>query len=238
MREYFLISGSLCILYYLILVLYSHRLRSTFTVFWPVSGGIHLLAGCMPFSAWTYTTCAWIYAAFLFVFFVVEFKIIRAMTIVPETGADWIIVLGAQVRGNTVTDSLKRRLDAAVSYLEHSPHTMVIVSGGQGVGESISEAEAMAAYLIKCAVCPERIFQEDRSASTRENLRLSGKYIDKGKDRVGIVTNNFHIYRSCVLARREGYKNIIMIPAGSNPVFQINYLVREFFAVVRIWLTS
>ena len=117
MRYYFLIAGSLCILYYLILVIYSRRLRSTFAAFWLVSGGVHLLAGCMPLSAYVYTICAWVYAALCILFLSVEFKILRAMAAEPEQGADWIIVLGAQVRGTYITNSLKRRLDAACFYL-------------------------------------------------------------------------------------------------------------------------
>lgn len=238
MKYYLLIAGSLCILYYLILAIYSRRLRSTFAAFWLVSGGVHLLAGCMPLSAYVYTVCGWIYLALCIVFLPVEFQILRAMTIVPEKGADWIIVLGAQVRGTYITNSLKRRLDAALSYLEGSPRSRVIVSGGMGPGEDITEAEAMAGYLIKCGVPQERIFLEDCSTSTRENLRFSRKYADAERDRVGIVTNDFHIYRSSLIARQEGYKNVIMIPAGSNPVFQINYLMREFFAVVHTLLVS
>ena len=238
MRYYFLIAGSLCILYYLILVIYSRRLRSTFAAFWLVSGGVHLLAGCMPLSAYVYTICAWVYAALCILFLSVEFKILRAMAAEPEHGADWIIVLGAQVRGTYITNSLKRRLDAAFFYLKHSPQTKVIVSGGRGPGEDISEAEAMSGYLMKHGVPKEKIFLENRSTSTRENLRFSRKYADAEKDRVGIVTNDFHIYRSSLIARQEGYENIIMIPAGSNPVFQINYLVREFFAVVRTWMSG
>ena len=228
MKYYLLIAGSLCILYYLILAIYSRRLRTTFAAFWLVSGGVHLLAGCMPLSAYVYTVCGWIYLALCIVFLPVEFQILRAMT----------IVLGAQVRGTYITNSLKRRLDAALSYLEGSPRSRVIVSGGMGPGEDITEAEAMAGYLIKCGVPQERIFLEDCSTSTRENLRFSRKYTDAERDRVGIVTNDFHIYRSSLIVRQEGYKNVIMIPAGSNPVFQINYLMREFFAVVHTLLVS
>ena len=94
----------------------------------------------------------------------------------------------------------------------------------------------MAEYLAKSHVPEEKIFLEDKSTSTRENLRYSRRYVDAEKDCVGIVTNDFHIYRSSIIACQEGYKNIIMISAGSNPVFQVNYLVREFFAVVRTWI--
>ena len=81
-----------------------------------------------------------------------------------------------------------------------------------------------------------QIFLEDKSASTRENLRFSRKYADAERDKVGIVTNDFHIYRSSLIARQEGYRNIYLIPADSNPVFQLNYLVREFFGVIQVCL--
>ena len=104
---------------------------------------------------------------------------------------DCIIVLGAQVKGIKITDSLKRRLDRAVRYLREFPETKVIVSGGKGPGEDITEADAMGDYLISCGIDPGRIVRENRSASTRENLRYSGKYTDPEHDSVGIVTNGF-----------------------------------------------
>jgi len=61
---------------------------------------------------------------------------------VPET-LDGMIVLGAQVRGKRVSKALAQRLDRAGEYLLKNSHTYVIVSGGQGPGEEISEAQAM-----------------------------------------------------------------------------------------------
>ena len=60
MRYYFLIAGILCILYYLVLVFYSRRLRSTFAVFWVITGGVHLIFGCAPFSASVYSVLKWL----------------------------------------------------------------------------------------------------------------------------------------------------------------------------------
>ena len=94
----------------------------------------------------------------------------------------------------------------------------------------------MAGYLLEKGVPRGQIFLEDKSASTRENLRFSRKYADAERDKVGIVTNDFHIYRSSLIARQEGYRNIYLIPADSNPVFQLNYLVREFFGVIQVCL--
>ena len=236
MKIYFLIVGCLCILYYLILALYSRRLRSTFAVFWLISGGVHLALGCAPLPVYMYTIAGWFCLACWCVFLLVEYKIIRAMGGRCEEELDWIIVLGAQVRGRYITNSLRQRLDTALAYAERFPGCSVIVSGGQGPGEEISEAEAMARYLSENGIPESRIFREGRSTSTRENFRFSRKYADAEHDKVGIVTNDFHIYRSSLIARQEGYEKIHLLPADSNPVFQLNYLVREFFGVIQVVL--
>lgn len=236
MRYYFLIMGCLCILYYLILVFYSRRLRSTFAAFWLISGGVHLVLGCAPLPVCAYTVLGWSCLVCWLVFLAVEYRIIRCMSARCDEELDWIIVLGAQVRGRYITNSLRRRLDRALDYAQRFPDVKVIVSGGQGPGEEVSEAEAMAEYLAENGIPRRRIFQEDQSASTRENFRFSRKYADGEHDRVGIVTNDFHIYRSSLIAGQEGYRNIFLLPADSNPVFQINYLVREFFGVMQVIL--
>lgn len=238
MRYYFLILGIISILYYFVLVFYSRRFRSTFAAFWLINGGVHLLLGCAPLPVLVYDFLTLICAAGWIIFFTVESRIISGMLRRPDRKVDYVIVLGAQVRGTHITDSLKRRLDRTVSYVRSFPETKVIVSGGQGSGESITEAQAMADYLIRSGIERERIYQEGKSTSTRENLRFSLKFLDGEKDRTGIVTNDFHIYRASVIARQEGYLNIIMLPADSNPVFQLNYMVREFFAVLYVWFTG
>lgn len=238
MKYYFLIVGCLCLLYYLILIFYSRRLRSTFAAFWLISGGVHLLFGCAPFPVCVYTILGWFCLIGWMIFLFVEFRIIRSMSAECDEPVDWLIVLGAQVRGTYITNSLKRRLDRALAYSKQFPGVKVIVSGGQGPGEDISEADAMAEYLIQHGIPEERVFREDQSTSTRENLRFSRKYADAERDRVGIVTNDFHMYRSSVIARQEGYRNLYFLPADSNPVFQINYLVREFFGVIHVWISG
>lgn len=236
MRYYFLITGILCIFYYIVLAWYSRKLRSTFAVFWLLAGGVHLMIGCAPLSAYVYTILCCVCLAAWVVFLCVELKIIRAMFRHCDEEMDFIIVLGAQVRGTKITDSLKRRLDKAADYLEHFQDTRVIVSGGQGPGEDITEADAMEGYLLGRGISAKRIYREDRSVSTRENLRFSRKFLDADKDRVGIITNGFHTYRASLIAAREGYRNAYDIPASSNPAFLVNYLVREFFALVYLRL--
>lgn len=236
MKYYFLITGILCILYYLMLVWHSQKLRSTFAVFWLFVGGAHLVIGCAPLPVYVYTFLTAVCGVCWLCLITVEIKIFSGMYSGYDQRADCIIILGAQVKGKKITDSLKRRLDKAILYLRKFPDTKVIVSGGQGKGEDITEADAMADYLIRFGIDEKKIIREDRSVSTRENLRFSRQFTDPDQGITGIVTNGFHMYRACLIAKQEGYRNIYKIPASSNPVFQLNYLMREFFAVIHAWL--
>ena len=60
---------------------------------------------------------------------------------------DYIIVLGAHVNGVRLSKALLERTRRALEYLEKNPKTRAVLSGGQGEGETISEAEAMRRYL-------------------------------------------------------------------------------------------
>ena len=141
--------------------------------------------------------------AFLFIF--IEALIIKGMMAKPKDNCDYIIVLGCQIRGDHITRSLKNRLDVAVSYAIDNPDTTIIVSGGRGKGENTTEAFAMYNYLVSKGIDGSRIIQEDNSTDTSENMKYSVQYIENTDSLVGIVTNNFHIARSRLLARHAGF---------------------------------
>lgn len=227
-----------CLAYYILIRIYTKRRNSTFLLFWLLSG-LALLALSFLLPVLPETVCRYlIVAATVFVccFLVVEGLICSAMLKKAEDGLEYIIVLGAQVRGTRITNSLERRLIQALRYLEDNPDARAIVSGGQGKGEDIPEAAAMAAYLSEHGVESERIILEDKSTTTQENLSFSAAFIPDRKGRIGLVTNDFHMYRALMIAKSLGYQNIRGIAASSNPVLQANYLVREFFACIYYWL--
>ncbi len=128
---------------------------------------------------------------------------------------------------------MQYRLDAAYDYLVKNPNTVCIVSGGQGVNEPMTEAEGMYTYLVKRGIAPERIRLEDQSTDTTENIRNSSTFFDPAEDTVGIVTNNFHLYRGMYLARKQGIKHVYGISAGALLFYLPNNMLREFFCVVR-----
>ena len=148
-----------------------------------------------------------------------------------------LIVLGAHVNKQQPCDTLKRRLEKAVNLLFEDPELKVIVSGGRGKGEEISEAEAMKRYLKSYGIDEKRIILEDQSHSTRENLENCLEYIEDPGETIGIVTNNFHIYRAVKQAKICGYENPKPVLVSSDYILFLNYVVREFFSVINMYLT-
>lgn len=146
-----------------------------------------------------------------------------------------VIVLGCQLIGNRPSTMLARRLTTAADYLESNPQAVCIVSGGQGSNEEYSEAEVMKKYLIESGISPERIYTEDRSANTRENLLFSSRLAEKEKlpKSVVISTDGFHQLRAYIYADRYGFSPISAI-SGFTPVGMLPcYVVREFFAIIQ-----
>jgi len=165
------------------------------------------------------------------VFLTILGLILSKTNVKPVNNLDYIIVLGAQVKENGPSVVLKYRLDRAVSYLKENINTLVIVSGGQGVNEPATEASVMKKYLINEGINEERIIIEDQSNTTKENLINSKKLIGDNKS-IGIVTNNFHMYRALLIG--EKYKvNAVGIPSNSNAYYLPNNLLREVFAYIK-----
>lgn len=174
----------------------------------------------------------------LIAFVAVEGMILSDFSAQAQDGADYCIVLGAQWKKDRPSYILKQRLDKAVEYLERNPDTYVIVSGGQGRNETISEAEGMALYLENAGIAAERIIQENASGDTGENLEYSGVHLDKEGDRVVIVTNNFHVYRAVKIARKKGYIRVEGLAADSYPAMLPNNMLREFCGVLKDYLVG
>ena len=147
------------------------------------------------------------YALFFSLAAVCSILIYREGHAAPPQGADAVIVLGCAVRGERPSLTLARRCDAAIAYLEANPETVAVVSGGQGTGEDISEAEAMRRYLVARGIEESRILMEPNSESTLENFSFSREIIDAelGADaKLLFVTTRFHVFRSERIARTLG----------------------------------
>ena len=97
----------------------------------------------------------------------------------------------------------------------------------------MTEAECMRRGLVQRGIDSARLILEDKSTSTKENLIFSSRLADVKNSRTGLVTQNFHIYRSLKLARYQNYKNVFGIAAPSEAIYQPHFLVREGFALVK-----
>lgn len=169
----------------------------------------------------------------LAIFLLVEGCVISGFWQKGEPGVDYVIILGAQMKHNGPSKALRYRLDKAALYLEENPNAKVIVSGGQGPDEHISEAQGMYDYLVSIGIDEARIIKEDKSRNTFENLTFSAQLLDKENDSVAIVSNNFHIFRATRIARKVGYADVCGIAAKGEPYLQVNNMMREFFGVVK-----
>lgn len=151
-----------------------------------------------------------------------------------------LVVLGCAVHGDSPSLVLVYRLRAALAYHEKNPDAQIVVCGGQGPQESVSEASAMKKWLVAHGVPEQQILMEDKSTSTEENFRFAAEILRaEGKDParpVAFVTNGFHCYRAGKYAAREGFVQARAVPAGL-PLTQIpaSYL-REAFAVLYYWV--
>ncbi len=226
-------AGALCLMYYCLMAAVLKKWDSTFSRFWIFAGVFFLGLGRLHIKA-----VIPFLAVFGLFFLAVQLRIFFGMIPCKEEGIPYLIVLGAQVRGTNPSGSLLRRVRRAGQYLLDNPGTKVIVSGGQGKGEAVTEAFAMEQLLAGQGISRERIFREDSSTTTEENLKFSAQYIGNLDGPVGIVTNNFHMYRACCYAKKLGYGKPEALPAGCHPLLFVNYMVREFFALCKFWAAN
>ena len=155
-----------------------------------------------------------------------------------QQNLDYIIVLGAQVRESGPSVVLQYRLDAAIDYLNKNPDTICIVSGGQGVNEPFSEAEGMAKYLLENGIEKDRILLEDESRNTVQNIQNSKDIMEESYNGVGIITNNFHVFRAVQIAKAQGLKGVSGIAADSNVLYLPNNMLRECCGILKDWFIN
>lgn len=176
------------------------------------------------------------YVSFTFVCFLL-YSIVYGR-IRSEKGVDFVVVLGSGLLGGkTVPPLLTSRLNRALGVLakEHrrNREPLIVTSGGQGPDEEVPEARAMADYLVTAGLPGERILLEDRSRTTFENLTFSADIMRERKRdyRCAVVTNNFHVLRAALIARRAKVNGQV-IGAPTAWYFWPSATIREFVAVL------
>ena len=165
--------------------------------------------------------------------------VVSGMRKTPQRDCPTLIVLGCQVRGKTPSLLLWYRIEAAGDYLEAHPDAVAVLSGGQGSGENISEAQCMYERLTARGIDPARLYIEDRSTITRENLEFSAALMAREglSGPVCVVSNNFHVYRALEMARDQGI-GAEGLAARSAWYSVPTYVLREALALVKYQITG
>lgn len=243
MAEFILLTaGILWFCYFGGLVLYV-GLSSKFPVIWAVFGVCFTGAAILFRGGWIPVIlkngCLLTVGILALALFLGILRLQAAMSRQPKKNLDYLVVLGAQVKGTRPSLSLWYRIDRARAYLEQNPETKAVLSGGKGPDEGISEAQCMYEELRKMGISGARLILEEKSASTSENLEFTFELLKERHEShtknlcLGMVTSNFHVFRSVAIARKKTDCHIYPIPAKSKGFLLPNYLLREFLGVVK-----
>ena len=244
----FLWLGLLCLGYFVGIARYAGW-SSKFFIVWAILGGVLLTVGILILTdsiPQRIQTLCWGFGLLLLVSVLVVVGVLASvMFLTVEPDLDYLVVLGAQVKGTRPSLSLQYRIDSACEYLKENPGTRAVLSGGKGPDEGISEARCMYEEMLRQGVDREQLILENRSASTSQNIAFTRNLLrektesEEGAEgilrrlKVGIVTNGFHQYRSMAIARKKTDWQVYGIGAKSNAFLLPNYLFREFFCVIK-----
>ncbi len=154
----------------------------------------------------------------------------------PESDST-AVVLGCRVYGERASLSMVERLEAAYEYLMEHPEAVCVLSGGQGDGESITEAECMYRYLRNKGIDASRLYKEEDSTDTRENLLFSKQLIEKLQLNpvVAIATSDYHEYRAGLIAESLGME-YGAVPGKTAIWLFPTYYVRELYGILYEWI--
>jgi len=232
----YLLAGGACIAYYFLIGFYS-RFGLSIQWIWLVAGAALIAAGLLmraPLPRWLRYAWRALLVTGLLLLAGLEGLVISGMNATAPPGMEYLMVLGANVYADGPSPALTRRIDAVMGCLDQHPDAVIIATGGQGDDEPVAEAQCIRDELVKRGVAPSRILMEEKSTNTWENMTFSKALIENEDAAVGIVTNNFHVWRSLRLARRAGLTNVHGIAAEYTGPTLIHFMVREAIGIA-VW---
>lgn len=229
----YLVFGAACVAYYFVIGFYS-RFGLSIQWIWLALGAMLIAAGLLTRAglprwlryAWRGLVCAG-----LAMVLGLECLVVSGMSATAPPGLDYLVVLGAMVYDDGPSPALTRRVNAVMACLDEHPDAIIIASGGQGKNEPISEAQCIKDELVKRGVDPGRILLEERSSDTRENIAFSKALMDRTDAAVGIVTNNYHVWRAMRLCRRAGLTDAHGIASEYTGPTLFHYMIREAVSI-------
>lgn len=240
--------GLLCVLYFLILSITYGPFYIVFSEFFLFVGCVLIIVGFIEKNKKQHIL-SYIYKSIrifiegilitaMITFISIQSCIIYQGTHIDNNHGEAALILGAQLNGSSISRLLRYRLESGIEFAKKYPDTYLIVSGGKGNNEHISEAKAMKQYLIDHGIKEYRILVEDHSKNTRENLLYSKKIMKQNHiSSVSIITNDFHMFRANYLAHSQGIKSY-RYPAKSDFDLSFNFYIREFFGFIKDFIVN
>lgn len=247
-NRFFILFGILNYIYFFTCLLV-YKIIVNFTPFFLLTGTFFILFGMLKMrlnkdnlnkNIKIIIKCTDIILLLLLISFVlVEGNIAFNAAVNDNKKPDYVMLLGCGVYGRNMLLPQYQRAETGLDYIKKHPDVKIIVSGGQGSGETISEAEAYKIYLVNHGVKAENIIEEQKSKTTMENMKYTRDILKKidGREniRIAIVTSNYHILRAKFLAERCGFK-AEGVSAPVSVLLLPNFSVREYFGVIKSFL--
>lgn len=151
--------------------------------------------------------------------------------------AEYALVLGSGVNEDgSPSRIMRQRISAAMEFMEANPDAVLILTGGQGDYEPVSEAGCMYQVMLELGADPARLLLEEESSTTRENLMNSIAIIEARGDKdqpVGLITSEFHQRRARYIADTLELDTFPVSADTDQWFYRINYTLREVFAFVK-----
>jgi uncharacterized SAM-binding protein YcdF (DUF218 family) len=157
--------------------------------------------------------------------------------------ADAIVVLGAAQYNGRPSPVLRARLDHALGLYREGLSPLVLVTGGVGRGDTLSEATVARRYLIYHGIPADAVVAQSEGRTTMASMTAVKDWLrGRGLRRVILVSDPFHMFRLRLEARRtalEAYTSPTeSSPISENPVLELRYLFAEGYKAPVAWIRS
>lgn len=230
-----------CIIYYGIVIAYS-GLHTAFVGFWLFFAVLNAFVAVILQSSFYLSLPFIIHLIIKIVvmiilafFLIILFKIISTSSS-PDEDADYLIVLGAIVRGEKPSNALRERIKTAYNYLSTHKKTIAVLTGYRNPNAKISQGKCMQNELRNMGIPAYRLLVEDHARTTEENLKFSRDFMTQLDPKICIISSDFHLYRTLKTAKKYGLKNVKGIAAKTPAPILIHCYIREIFAVIKSYI--
>lgn len=226
------------LVYFFIILAYSGS-QTSFLWFWP---GLALFSFFISRFIAYISISNQIFSKILIIFFWIAILLFTSIEIIifatshtePPANADYILILGAQVRGTRPSRTLQSRIQYAADYMKENTNTIAICCGGQGAHEEITEALAIKRGLMENQISEDRILLEEKSTNTVENINYGKELLPNiYSSKVLLITSDFHAFRAKQIGKKQGLANLSAVGSKEFMPTTISYYVREFFAILK-----